>query len=218
MALHTQKEFAELCGISLANLSTYKGRGKIELTENKVDDKLPINASFLQKQLSKKGKLSTETGIKTQENEQYATASEDIIDKKRENAVTKTAATGKNGSLHELEKEKKALDIQKTSEEIELLKKKNEKMEGELVPTGMVSNLLKLHFTSATNQFKNSIENILTEWTKKKDFTREELAELRGHMTGELNKSIQQSVKESQKNLHKLIEDFSARKSVGERM
>lgn len=120
--------------------------------------------------------------------------------------------------MHELEKEKKALDIQKTSEEIELLKKKNEKMEGELVPTGMVSNLLKLHFTSATNQFKNSIENILTEWTKKKDFTREELAELRGHMTGELNKSIQQSVKESQKNLHKLIEDFSARKSVGERM
>jgi len=218
MALHTQKEFAELCGISLANLSTYKGRGKIELTDNKVDDKLPINASFLQKQLSKKGKLSTETRIKTHENEQSTAALADVIDKKRETAVTKTAATGKNGSLHELEKEKKALDIQKTSEEIELLKKKNEKMEGELVPTGMVSNLLKLHFTSATNQFKNSIENILTEWTKKKDFTREELAELRGHMTGELNKSIQQSVKESQKNLHKLIEDFSARKSVGERM
>lgn len=218
MALYTMKEFADLCGLSLANLSTYKSRSKIELTAGKVDDQKDINASFLKHQLSKKGKLSTENTVKTTETVDNTATSDQILTKKRNKSTSTTPTDNGSGSLYHLDIQKKELDIQKTSEEIELLKKKNEKMEGELIPTDLVTELLKLHFTSATNQFKNSIENILTEWTKRKDFTREELAELRGHLTGELNNSITKSVKESQLNLNKVLEEFSLRKGVGERM
>lgn len=217
MAIYTMKEFADLCGLSLANLSTYKSRSKIELTDGKVDDQKDINASFLKHQLSKKGKLSTENTVKTTETVDNTATSDQILTKKRNKSTSTTPTDNGSGSLYHLDIQKKELDIQKTSEEIELLKKKNEKMEGELIPTGIVTELLKLHFTSATNQFKNSIENILTEWTKRKDFTREELAELRGHLTGELNNSITKSVKESQRNLNKVLEEFSLRKGVGER-
>lgn len=218
MALYTMKEFADLCGLSLANLSTYKSRNKIELTDGKVDDQKDINASFLKHQLSKKGKLSTENTVKTTEIPDNTATSDQILTNKRNKSTAASSTETGNGSLHQLNIKKKALEIEKISEETELLKKKNEKMEGELIPTGIVTELLKLHFTSATNQFKNSIENILTEWTKRKDFTREELAELRGHLTGELNNSITKSVKESQRNLNKVLEKFSLRKGVGERM
>ena len=218
MALYTMKEFADLCGLSLANLSTYKSRSKIELTAGKVDDQKDINASFLKHQLSKKGKLSTENTVKTTETVDNTATSDQILTKKRNKSTSTTPTDNGSGSLYHLDIQKKELDIQKTSEEIELLKKKKKKMEGELIPTDLVTELLKLHFTSATNQFKNSIENILTEWTKRKDFTREELAELRGHLTGELNNSITKSVKESQLNLNKVLEEFSLRKGVGERM
>lgn len=218
MALYTMKEFADLCGLSLANLSTYKSRNKIELTDGKVDDQKDINASFLKHQLSKKGKLSTENTVKTTEIPDNTATSDQILTNKRNKSTAASSTETGNGSLHQLNIKKKALEIEKISEETELLKKKNEKMEGELIPTGIVTELLKLHFTSATNQFKNSIENILTEWTKRKDFTREELAELRGHLTGELNNSITKSVKESQRNLNKVLEEFSLRKGVGERM
>lgn len=218
MALYTMKEFADLCGLSLANLSTYKSRSKIELTDGKVDDQKDINASFLKHQLSKKGKLSTENSVKNTETTDNSVTSQQILTSKRNKSASAGTEESGNGSLHQLNIKKKALEIEKISEETELLKKKNEKMEGELIPTGMVSSLLQLHFSSVSSQFKNSIENILTEWTKRKDFSREELAELRGQMTGELNNSITKSVKESQRNLNKVLEEFSLRKGVGERM
>ena len=218
MALYTMTEFAKLCDITLANLSTYKKREKVIVKDGKIDDQLDVNAAFLQHQLSKKGKLTAENTVKTVEIPDNSAASDQILTNKRNKLTTAPQTETGSGSLHDLNKRKKELEIEKISEETELLKKKNEKMEGELIPTGIVTELLKLHFTSATNQFKNSIENILTEWTKRKDFTREELAELRGHLTGELNNSITKSVKESQRNLNKVLEEFSLRKGVGERM
>lgn len=217
MALYTLKEFAELCGISLANLSTYKSRGKIQLTDNKVDDQIEINASFLKHQLSKKGKLTAEIAQKPTKTDEILVKQEQIIGTKRDHSTTNSPTDTGTGSLHDLNKKKKALEVEKIYEETELLKKKNEKMEGELVPTDMVSALIKLHFTNASNQFKNAIENILTEWTNKKDFSREELALLRGNMTENLNKAITQSVKESQHGLAKLIEEISIKKGIGER-
>ncbi len=217
MALYTMTEFAKLCDITLANLSTYKKREKVIVKDGKIDDQLDLNAAFLKHQLSKKGKLSTENIVKTTETVDNTATSEQILTNKRNKSAASSSTETGNGSLHQLNIKKKALEIEKISEETELLKKKNEKMEGELIPTGIVIEILKLHFTSATNQFKNSIENILTEWTKRKDFTREELAELRGHLTGELNNSITKSVKESQRNLNKVLEEFSLRKGVGER-
>lgn len=218
MALYTMTEFAKLCDITLANLSTYKKREKVIVKDGKIDDQLDVNASFLKQKLSKKGKLTVENTVKNIETSDNTDTSEKILTKKRNKSTSITPTDSSSGSLYHLDIQKKELDIQKTAEEIELLKKKNEKMEGELIPTGIVIEIMKLHFTSATNQFKNSIENILTEWTKRKDFSREELAELRGHLTGELNNSITKSVKESQRNLNKVLEEFSLRKGVGERM
>ena len=217
MALYKQSEFAKLCGISKANLSTYKKRGKVQITEDLIDDSLPVNADFLTKMLSKKGKLPSEITNNTDENAKTTGSEDAVVNAKREKATNTGNSDAEGGSLHNLERQKKKLDIQKTAEEIELLRKKNEKMEGELIPTGLVQDLLRLHFLSATNQFRNSIENILTAWAKKKDFTREEIAEIRGFMLNELNKSIQLSVKESQQGLGKIIEEFTVKKSVGER-
>lgn len=217
MALYTQSEFASLCEMSPANLSTYKKRGKITLTDNMVDDSLLINADFLAKRLSKKGKLKSEIQNNQPEIVQNSTENDTILETKREKITSITDKPGGEVSLHLLEKQKKELDIQKTAEEIELLKKKNEKMEGELIPTELVKSLLLLHFTSATNAFKNSIEKTLTEWSKRKDFSREEMADLRGSMTKNVNAAISDSVKESKSQLSRIVDEFIYKKGVGER-
>src|SRR5690606_352900 len=56
MALHTKKDFADLCGLRTNTLATYVGRGKVVVrADNMVDDKDPVNKAFLQ---HRKGKES----------------------------------------------------------------------------------------------------------------------------------------------------------------
>lgn len=217
MALYKPTEFADLCGITLANLSTYKGRNKVVCSSNMYDDSNEVNAAFLAKQLAKKGRNDDVKPVNTAEKPTIVVQNDAVLDEKRKRSSTKTDDTGEGGSIHQLDKQKKKLDIEKTAEEIELLRKKNEKMDGDLVPTELAKALIKLHFTSATNQFKNSIENMLTSWTKKKDFSREEVADIRHQLTENMNDAIKQSVKESQKGLLQIVNDYKVKRGIGER-
>lgn len=211
MAIYTFKEFADLCGVSIANLSTYKSRGKVVVdANNRVNDQEGVNAEFLARQLSKKGKSVSIPAAKSPE------VAEQIADAKR-NLPLSDGQPASKSELLQLEKKKKQLDIEKTREEIELLRKKNEKMDGDLLPTDMVKSLIVIHFSSASNAFHASIDKILTEWVAKKGFTRTEVAEIRGAMRKHLNKAIDDSVKESKLKVQQLVEETAVKKGVGER-
>lgn len=161
-----------------------------------IDDTVPINAEFLRRCLEKKASTS-ETA---QSLPPKPLPSSPAATKRQARAEVLTADTS-GLSYNELEKLKKQADIKLVEERTELLKKQNEKMAGESLPTEMVKALFSQHFKSVTISFKHSIEQLIIDIAKKKSLTNEEVADIRGKMTAHLNTAIKDSISESKKTL-----------------
>lgn len=213
MAFHSKKEFAELCGMVTNALSVYIKRGKVIMSGEFVDGELLQNKEFLKKWSEKNGvkqpvAIDINPDIKTKEPK---------IDKpKRINNESDDGYTSP-GSLYALDKEKKTLDIEKTAEEIQLLKVKNEKARAVVVPTELVKALFSQHTKSILVEFSNSVDNIITKIAKKKALSNNEVAEIRKELIEEINIAVDKSIDESKKNIKNLMNEYSEKKGVGER-
>lgn len=207
MALYKQIEFAKLCGISTGNLSTYKGRGKIVLTGELIDDQLKQNADFLEKMQAKHGKPTIEK--KKEKAFRILPAAEipftGVIETSK-SKNNKPEQTEHDEQLYALEKRKKTLDIEKTHQQIELLKEEKKKKVGETIPTVLAAAAFSQQFKSIHISYKNFMNKMLLDISKTKDFSRAELAALKGKMVHHLNSAIQDSVTESKKNIALIIQ------------
>jgi len=210
MALYKQVEFAALCGISKAALSVNKARGKVIVEKELIDDTVPVNYEFLRRHLGKKKEQPIKTDYPAVDYHQ--TASEKNA--KRPPRDELLSADQSKLSYNDLEKLKKQVDIRLVEERTELLRKQNEKMAGESLPTDMVKALFTQHFKSVTTSFKHSIERLLTDLAKKKDFSHEEIADIRGKLTTHLNTAIRDSVNESKKTVAQIATSIVVKKEL----
>jgi hypothetical protein len=236
MPLYTRSQFAHLCGLKKETGRQYIGtnikRGKVILSGDYIDDGILQNKEFLLKELEKNKaefddqelfipapspkiqdpQIAKEVPIPKIPNVQPPAIPSGKVPNVKDPSVSPEPI-----SYRTLEAQKKALDIEKIQEEIEILKVKKQKLHGELIPTDLVNVVFAQHFKSVTASFQNGIENLLTELAKKRDLNRNEVGEIRGKMIQILNISINDAIDESRKSVDNIIGEYSETKGVGER-
>lgn len=213
MALHTKKKFCELVGIATKDLSNYIKRGKVVLSGELIDDEIKENVEFIKKRAELKVKEVIEKSSPA--NHEHKAASPNY--EKIKTYIHENRTEPSDLSIVELEKIKKTLDIDKITEEIEILKKKNEKLAGESIPTDLVKMLFAQYSKSVATSFHTAADNFLMEISKKHDIDREEMAKLRGELIKKINEANHKSIEDSQKMISNIVSEFTAKKQQGEK-
>lgn len=196
MAKHKHEDFARLCGIHKASLSSYKSRGKVVKGDDGLfDDQVEPNASFLKKRLKK------------------------LIKNIDEGGETSNIGEGSLSGvpLHEVERRLKVLDTQKRAEEVELLRKKNAKMDGETVPTELVKPVFESFAREIGLAMKNGLEKLTMHYAKKYDLGKKATAEMRGDMAKVLTQSMREAEESAVSQMKSIVEQHSVTRGVGER-
>lgn len=208
MALFSKKDFSLLCGLKTKDLAVYIKRGKVILSGDYIDDSLDANRSFV---------LKRKSSGKNQE----VKPEEPNISTPNYSSLTKVKSkisTEDGKGLYALEKEKKALDIEKTTEEIALLQIKKEKQQGIVIPTDLVKIVFTQHSKSIVSSFHSAADTFLMQIAKKKGINRNEMAEFREELTNIINVAVEDSIKESKKQIKNIISEYSEKKGVGEKL
>lgn len=221
MALHSKKDFAELCGLPTKNLATYIGRGKVIISEGDlIDDKNPLNKIFLQQRKTKASEQQIISHIK-----KYPTVKEK---EDSDNPLPDEAAGDEDepgGSIHVAGKMDTAKAIEKlayfraekTERETIRLDLDIQKKRGEVIPSDMVKPIFVRHNQFILTNFKNATDDILARFAKYKELEPEYVAELRGEMIDVINRAVADSVQMSIESVEDIVNEYKIKRGVGER-
>jgi len=217
MALHTKKQFAELCGLTLGNLSNYATRGKVIYSGDYVDDTIEPNISFLTKWGNKnKSKLESENEIaEIPEVQEVA-----FNDKKTKllniaDPEIKTKRPNVREAKVPGESRQEVLKNELLIEQIELARQKKEKNLGLTIPFDLATQSGATAFKQAFIQIKNVLDKRLNRWSD--TFTPEQLAKERSETLKEINQAILTAIEAGEKSMQEIILLSSNKKEVGER-
>lgn len=210
MALFSKGEFAKLCGMKASAFSNAIARGKVKVNENgMIDDKEEVNASFFKTKLAEqRNKLAADTG----DDEQEDTATDFVNDKAQAIAGPDTV-----GDAYALSKQQQQMQIKKLTEEVDILKIKKEKMQGEVIPTELVKMVIVQHSKSIVSEFYNASDSLLMKISKIKGLNRNEVAELRGELVGVINIAVNDSIVNSKKMIKNIVNEYATKRGRGER-
>lgn len=201
MALYKLKEFAEVCGLKQNALSNAKARGKIIVNENRmVDTGNPANAVFLELYRAKSGAADDPSAALPVP--KSATADVDTGQK----AADAAPSGRQGGELFKLDREKKAIDIEKAKQDLELSRIKEQKIRGELIPTALVRDAFTQLFGAFTVSFRQGSDNLITEWTQIAHLNRNQQADLRKRLVKIVNSSIDAGIDDAKNRLDAIVE------------
>ena len=213
MAKYKQIEFAELCGIKRGQVSVYVARGKLIVEGELLDENNPINKAFIEKcqvkGILKKSNDSEQNTAVISNTEQNNTISESA---KKQKSKRKSSGSDYGDVLIEMNE----LKNEKLLEEIELLKKRNMKMNGESIPTAAVLSVISFFGKSYTDGTNQLMDNFLNQISARKSLTASEYAEFRGILIKGINEVATRANKESKKNIANIIKEVSISRGVGE--
>lgn len=210
MALHTRKEFAELCGLSSGNLSNYIGRKNVIATGDYIDDALDKNKAFLIKWQHKNGSKEP-------------LAANEVVDTKRAYEKHKPATTPTKSenraakSTHQREIALEEADLEIKTQKARYEKIKADKAEGLVIPTDLVKMLFLQNGKSIFVESKNFLEDFIIQIAQKHGLTATESAEWRKKAIDGLNLSIKNSTIRTKEQLGNIVDEYSETKGVGER-
>lgn len=213
MARLTKKEFGELCGIAEKNVYTYIQRGNVLMGDDGyIDTSADKNVLFVQKRQSKKSVIEVATAqpipMYAQKSKSYDEYSEDDGDDEDASGMP---------SLTTSERKKKYLETIKIAQEIELLKLREEKIRGDVVPADLMKPLFLQHNQSIVSEFKNTADEIVRIFAKRKKLNLNEIAEIKGELVSCINVSIGKATKASVKAVDNIIAEHSESRGRGER-
>lgn len=189
--LVSKKKFAELTGIRTNHIATLAKRGNIIVEGNgQIDIDNETNKYFYLKKKDKEP--DPEINIPTEES---------------------------NGLLgmRELDRIKKSLDIQKATEEIELLKIKKEKAQGIVIPLDLTKDLFSRHIKNMVVEFDNASDRILTMISSKHRLSNEDVAKYRGQIKKEINRAVGETTEATKKEISIIVNEFAEKRGVGEK-
>lgn len=171
-----------------------------KLTKTALADLCNIGLDYVSMYL-KRGKLiETKDGLIDIENE----VNRLFIDKRIETDKDKN-----NGrSLVELERLIKELEVEKRQLEIELLKIKNQKMAGSVLPVQIFMDLLLQHNKSIGSSFENAAERLITVTAQKYGLKNEDKTALNAQLKVIINDSVKEAVNETKKHAARISKDY----------
>jgi len=194
----TRKQFVEETGISSTHINTYANRGKIVLTrDGQIDLANPVNKKFVAHRKAR----------------QEVTEDKVAEKKGKSDKGTETLL-----AIRELERIKKSLDIQKTTEEVELLKIKKEKALGLVVPVDLTKDLFSRNMKYVVVEFDNATDHILTMVSSKYKLSNDDVASYRGQIKKRINEAIKDAVSQVKKEIDIMVDEFSEKRSAGEKV
>ena len=214
MARLNKKEFGELCGIGVNNVTTYSLRGKIVIGKDGfIDTTNETNQLFIEKRKSKKDsptEPASKQSVKARAKTYEEIEGEDISEDSDEDSMGIP-------SLTTSERKKKHLETIKIAKEIDLLNLREEKLKGIVVPSELIKPLFLQHNQSIVSEFKNTADEIIRAIGKRKSLNANEMAEIKGELVKIINVSIGKATKASVKSVDIIINDFSDTRGKGER-
>lgn len=217
MALHSKKDFAAICGITTREISTYLKRQKIIASGDYIDDALQQNQEFIaHRQLVKEKAGDFDEEIETEQPMPHVRAPQQKGMKPRiEDPELDLDESGTN--LYALTKKKLVAEIGKKEKETRILESRIQKLRGELMPTDLVKLVFKQFSKSLLSEFKNSVDDIITKLSKKRDLSLVEVAEIRGQLIDSINTGSARGVDVANQSIENIISEYSENKEVGER-
>ena len=186
MALHTKKDFAELCGMTTKLLSVYasKNRCKVVYSGDYVDDKIEPNISFLRKWA---GKNKAEKNTPLPPVELPEDFFDELMDDKDEPSTYNTEA------------EKKAVAI--------MVEADKEKQPLLLIPVCLTRYAIAQGFFDAYNLFlKREVEVLRKAGIEP---TPERIAQLINYYSGNCRKSVENCLKDFEFTVSNIIDDYA---------
>jgi len=211
MPIYTRKEFIEICGCSQATLSMNIKRNKVVLEDDKrIDSSLPMNNDFMRKQIDK---LKDSVITKEQPNPKEKIQKKGPPSKLPEPVGRSAEETSK----YNLERQARELDIEKKEQEVKLNELKIAKLQGDVIPTDLVSVVFAQHFKSVTTAFHQGTDNFLVVIGKEVGLSRDDIAKYRGELIKIVNQAVKDGVKESKESVKNIVEEYSQRRGVGEK-
>lgn len=212
---HTRKQFCEICTIPSRHLSVLISRGTVVEKDKLFDDKNDKNASFIKKQQEKQAGNEKEPVKKESPPEPI------FITEEKEKEISTPGTERKNKpvilSQYDLEKKLKEADLEKKEVDIRVALLKEQKLMGEAIPTNLVKNVITVLSKSIVSSFKDGAENLLIQISKRKALTIDEVAELRGLLVNIINSANHKAVEDSKKNIKIIVQEYSSKKSAGEK-
>lgn len=214
MALLSKREFAEeKCGMQTKALSVYIGRGQVVVGQDGlVDTDNAINILFMQERQAKRQNGHQDPPVTA---DTVVAAVAEAKPKIKEK-VARTGRAAQDREINEGVKEKMGLDkrmkeieIEKKQRESQLLKNKQDRAAGKLIPTAIVKGLFQNHFKAVVISFKQGIDQMIVEIAKKKSMNINERAELKREMIKILNGCIDDTIKISKRDVANLVTEYS---------
>lgn len=204
-----------MCGMTTGNLSNMVTRGKVVYSGDYIDDSIDPNKSFLcmRKELAVNPKKKKEVESKTERPAPVVKPS--VI---HNNKVPKVATVNVGGAIYDLNAKKIQTQIDKMNMEMEKLRLNNSKFMGEVIPSGLIKPMILQHNQSILTESKNTIDNIIMIIAKKKDLSSAEVAEIKSKYLFEVNEMIKKSTQLTVKSINNVINEFSEKRNVGERV
>jgi hypothetical protein len=211
MALLTKQEFADRCGIETKALSVYISRKKVIVGENDlIDDRNDKNRVFLEKRQAKAVKLDDVPP-------QQIPREETWIDPDLAENENDPYDISSIPPLLVSERLLKHLDTQKRTAEISLLRIKEEKIKGTVIPSELVQPIVLQHNQHILMEQKNSDEEMLAMFAHKYSISGEDVAYIRGEWVKRRNSAIKTATEGTIKSVEAIIKDFSEKRGAGDR-
>lgn len=220
MGLHTRKQLSELLTLDWNNKSNrdkigmWVKRGSIIEKDGLIDDTDPQNFYWIKKQQEKEPKETIKQDPQKEVPDSVDKLPVVVADQKQKKIK---AGAPKDITKYDLEVEFKELSIEKLKVDTRLQELKEDKIRGEVIPIEIVKTVFAQHSQNIITEFKNSVENIITIFAKKKSLNGNEVAEIRGQMVFSINTAVDKAVDSSKRNLNHIVKEFSVKKEVGER-
>jgi len=204
MAFHTKSDFAALVGRESNWLSNYIKRKKVILSGDYIDDSHPMNVDFLKKQRIRLGTYEPKRGRP------------DLVD--HEETSPNIQPPNEDGYVFGVDAELKQVELKKKKADLELVEEKLKKVKGETIPVDLVKSIFQQYGKSCSTAFHNEADNLLQELQKKFAIDRKDMAFYRTRIIEITNQAIEEAYVDSKKNLKLLVDEYSQRRGIGERV
>jgi hypothetical protein len=217
MALVTRKEFAAICGCSLAIINTNVNRSKIAVLPNKkIDTESQLNKNFKKlRALTKKTRaakkapkvieIEKEVMVYSQPEPKRTSKEEQEINDRADNIV-------------DWQERKIIADAKKAERDSELKALQLEKMMGQLIPVELMRRILKINIQNVFMSFENELINIASIYCDiLAGGDRKKLADITKQMRDNLARIIADTNKNAAKEIRGVVTDYSETRSRGER-
>lgn len=228
MALYKASEFYKKIGMSGNAFAVYKARGKVIVVDGYIDDKNPINQLFIAnfsinkdrreikdiknpviKKEKEPEKPKNSTNIYKELKEKTQKKLEELSDKVPKQQDYSSYST----DLTALEKAR-AL---KYKEEIEILKIKRAKMEGQLIPFDAAEQIFIWAFEQFKKTLEQNAESIAQIYIKILEGTQDQMNDIRNRMLDSINENFNQGIEYIKIGLENVVNEFMEERGKGER-